>query len=47
MFVGMIGSSATIEVISSGTGGSRNDVLQLVSLLVFLFNLMLKIISKI
>ncbi|PWA93896.1 START domain, Homeodomain-like protein [Artemisia annua] len=29
MFVGMIGSSTTTKVISSGTGGSRNGVLQL------------------
>nr|GEY29914.1 homeobox-leucine zipper protein anthocyaninless 2-like [Tanacetum cinerariifolium] len=29
MFMGMIGSNTTTEVISSGTGGSRNGVLQL------------------
>ncbi|KAJ0531387.1 putative transcription factor & lipid binding HD-SAD family [Helianthus annuus] len=31
MFIGMIGSCTTMEVISNGTGGSRNGALQLVT----------------
>lgn len=31
MFLGLIGSSSTIDVISGGTGDSRNGLVQLVS----------------
>ena len=31
MFLGLIGSSSTLEVISGGTADSRNGVVQLVS----------------
>lgn len=31
MFLGLIGSSSTVDVISGGSGDSRNGVVQLVS----------------